>query len=375
MRRLRSALPVVLLLLLSQLLAACASRPLSRSRTFLEDGLAERGVDPAEVEIPYALTPEMREWVSQRVPRIGSDESILNLLLHHLLSDGNLGITYDRGYTGDALEVFETRKANCLSFAHLYIGLSRYLGIETYYVGVKEVEGFEKVGDLMVTSGHVSVGYGPRHDQTVLEFDLGPQADYHYVERLSDLTAMALFYSNRGSERLRDGDVGAALADLEMSTRLDPELPAPWANYGVALRRAERPEEAETAYRRALELDPQFTTAYQNLASLVRRQGRVEEARELLALMETLGPRNPYSYLNLGDLSLAQGRTEEARRLYRQAVRRYRNHADSLAAMGLLELREGHRSEAEEWLDRAMRKDPDAERVRSLAARLQAPQS
>ena len=362
---------LILPILSLSILAGCAtSNRLTTARDRLEQELVERNVDPDEVVVPYELSPEMKDWLGKRVPRIGSPQSRLATLLYYLLAEENLGLRYAKGYTGTAQEVFESKTANCLSFSHLFVGMARQLGVPVYYLGVKEVEGFEKEGDLVIVSNHVTVGHGPSRDQLILEFDLGPEVDYHNVEPLSDLTAMALYYSNRGAERMRAGELEAAVEALELATRLDPELASAWGNLGVGLRRLERWEDAEEAYRRALEIDPRFTTAYQNLASLLRRQGRDEEARELMVLVEEIGPRNPYAYLNLGDLSLARGRIDAARRLYRKAVHRYGDHADAHAALGLLELRLGNRDEAKRHLQRARKIDPDAERVRSLERRL-----
>lgn len=368
----RAILLTTLSALLSSLVCCTTTGQLTSSRQRLEQQLIERGIDPDEVEVPYELSAEMKAWLGKRVPRVGSPERRLTTLLYYLLAEDNLGVQYAKGYTGTAREVFDSRVANCLSFSSLFVGMARQLGVPAYYLGVREIEGFEKDGDLVIISGHVSVGYGTARDRLILEFDLGPEVDYHNVEPLSDLTAIALYYSNRGAELMRAGQLEEAVEALELATRLDPELASVWGNLGVGLRRLERWDEAEEAYRRALEIDPGFTTAYQNLASLLRRQGRREEAAELMELVEKLGPQNPYALLKLGDLSLARGRVDEARRLYRKAVRQYGRHADTHAAMGLLELRQGHPDEAERWLERARKLDPEAERVRSLQAKLTA---
>lgn len=368
----RATLLFLLAACLSTLVGCATAGRLTSSRERLEEELVARGIDPDEVVVPFELSAEMKAWVGKRVPRVGSPERRLATLLYYLLAADNLGIQYAKGYTGTAREVFESHVANCLSFSHLFVGMARQLGVPAYYLGVKDVEGFEKEGDLVIVSGHITVGHGTARDRLILEFDLGPEVDYRNVEPLSDLTAMALYYSNRGAELMRAGDLEASVEALGLATRLDPELASAWGNLGVGLRRLERWEEAESAYRRALEIDPQFTTAYQNLAALLRRQGRGEEADELLALVEKLGPRTPYSFLKLADLSLARGRVDEARRLYRKAVRRYDDHADSHAALGLLELREGNLEEARQRLEKARKLDPEAERVRSLEARLTA---
>jgi predicted TPR repeat methyltransferase len=44
-----------------------------------------------------------------------------------------------------------------------------------------------------------------------------------------------------------------------------------WVNFGVAERRAGRPEAAAAAYRRALAIDPELAAALDNLEVLERR--------------------------------------------------------------------------------------------------------
>lgn len=52
-------------------------------------------------------------------------------------------------------------------------------------------------------------------------------------------------------------------------------LPQPWGNLGVCLLMRERYDEAEAAWRRALEIDPEYDMAKNNLAALpnIRREG------------------------------------------------------------------------------------------------------
>jgi Flp pilus assembly protein TadD len=371
----RGAAALVALGVAAGLAGGCATNRLAATRQELIEEMTARGVSPQQVPVPFDVDDEMREWLAKRVPKAGSHETRILRLLRQLLTDDNLGVQYQKGYTGTAREVFDSQAANCLSFSHLFVGLARELGVPVYYLGVREIQGFEKEGDLVIISGHITAGFGLPPAHRVLEFNLGPQVDYRNVVPLSDREALALHLSNRGAEQLRAGALEQAVTTLEMASRLDPELASAWVNRGVGLRRLDRWEEAEAAYREALSLDPGFVTAYQNLASLLRLRGRPEEAAELLQLVDRLGPRNPYSYLNLGDLAMARGRFDEARRYYRKAVRAYRGHADSAAAMGILELRTGNHAEAERWLTRARELDPEAERVRALENRFAATSS
>lgn len=349
-------------------LAGCAS-----SGPIVSDplgALRARGLDPDTVVIPHQITDEMRQWVHLQVPEGTPLEQRLDLLLAGLLDPSRLRIQYEARSTGTAKEVFENRRANCLAFTSLFVGLAREVGVPVVYLDVDDIERFEKEGDLVVVSGHVSAGFNTGTALKILDFSLAPPTEYRRVEPISDLTAISLFHSNRGAEALRTGRNEDALEWLRKAVAIDPELGGAWINYGVALRRSGDAKGAEAAYRKALEVDPHALSAYQNLAALLRLQGQEKEADELLAVSTRLGSRNPFIYLTLGDLSFSHGRLDEARRFYRKALRLYRGSAEPYAAMGLLSLAVGDAGDAEKWLKKAVSIDQENQRVKLLLSRL-----
>jgi Flp pilus assembly protein TadD len=336
----------------------------------LDKELRSRGVDPATVVVPYQLTDEMRTWAHQQVPEETPAEERLQLLLTALLDPERLRIEYEARSTGTAEEVFRNRRANCLAFTSLFVGLAREVGVPVVYLDVDDVEKFEKEGDLVVVSGHVSAGFVVGSVLKILDFSQAPAAEYRHVAPISDLTAIALFHSNRGAEALRTGKNSEALEWLRKAVAIDPALGRAWINYGVALRRSGDSAGAELAYRKALESDPNALSAYQNLAALLRFKGQEKEAEDLLAVSSRLGSRNPFIYLTLGDLSFAHGRMDEARRFYRKALRLYRGSAEPYAAMGLLSLAVGDSGDAERWMRKAVAIDQENERVKVLVSRM-----
>jgi Flp pilus assembly protein TadD len=309
--------------------------------------------------------------VHANIPQSSQPDEQLRHLLRSLVGS-DLEIEYQGDYTATAREVFRSRRANCLAFTHLFVGLARELGLEVYFVAVGDLQRFEKDDDLIVVSGHMTAGWGPPAQRLLLEFTTEPP-DYRQVREVSDLTAVALYYSNLGANALRARDNRGALRWLEQAVALDPELPSAWVNIGVARRRTGDVAGAETAYRRALEADPATPSAYQNLAALLRLRGEEDVARELLALADRRDNRNPYTYLDLGDFSLRHGDLAEAERFYRRALRLAGAEADAAAAMGILELSAGRTGAARKWLRRARDLAPDNERVAILARRLAAP--
>lgn len=322
--------------------------------------------------VPFALNDQMAAWVHEAVGATERDKR-LDRLIEAVTETSMLGVEYKAGRTGSAVEVFETRTANCLAFTQMFVGMARELDLAAYFVEVSHVENFEREGDLIVISDHVAVGFGPRHAMRLIDFGLREDERGFRVTPISDLTATALYYSNRGAEALRANRLDEAVAWLEDAVRIDPELASAWANLGVAQRRSGRTVQAERSYRQALVVDPGLSSALVNLAVLLRLNGRTEEADDLLLMADARRNRNPFTYIALGDLSLRYGRLDEAERFYSRARRLGPDEAAPAAALGEVLLRRGERKAAEKLLRRAQRLEPDGDRridrlVRLLAA-------
>lgn len=358
----RLGIPAIVLSLIS-----CASSPINDAkRRHLDDQIRDRADLQAAVTVPFEIDDEMRTWV-RNVPTGGEPEQRLEQLLRAVLHRDGKELTYVRGHTASARDVWRTRRANCLSFAHLYVGLAREIGIDVYFLRVADLQSFEKDGDLIVASEHITAAFGPPNKRRVVEFTDRPFREYHQVEPISDITAIALFYSNTGAERIRDGRFEEAAAVLQTAVKLDPELADGWVNLGVALSRLHRMADAERAFRRALETNPSLLPGYTNLAALLERSGRREEAHALLAVTDRRANRNPFSYLALGDLALRERNLDQAERFYRRALSMNGADAEPMAALGRCAVAAGRRRDAERWLERALSAGPATERTRELA--------
>jgi tetratricopeptide (TPR) repeat protein len=337
----------------------------------LAEILTASGIDPATFIQPLELSPQMKEWVHDNVRERSPEKDRLYELMGALTQKDGLAVRYLREQTGTAQEVFESGEANCLSFTNLFIALAREVGVDAYFLNVQRVPRYELEGDLVVRWEHVTAGWGGGDDRTVLEFGVVPEEErYATARRISDLTALAMFYSNRGAEALIAGDTKEALRWLEIGVVLDPTWSHGWLNLGVARRRAGDLAGAEIAYRRGIESNPDQLQLYSNLATLLRLRGDHDAASELLRLLDRRDNRNPFIYLSLGDTALREARLDEAGRFYRRALQLSRDNAESKAAMGLWELASDNPAKARVWLERAERIDAAAERVLRLRSQL-----
>lgn len=330
------------------------------------------GLQGVEIEIPFEPTEEMRRWVRKHVGLAGDPVQKLERLLQVLLNRDGKQLEYERSSTRTAREVWVAYRANCLSFSHLLIGLAREVGISAYYLRVGDVERFTREQDLVVASEHVTAAFGPPSQRRILEFSDRPTRTYRDLEPLSDLTAVALHYSNRGADALRVGDPLRARQELRIAVAIDPELADAWVNLGVAERRLGNLEAAESSYRRALQVDPRQSSAYHNLIVLLELTARQAEADELRQLLARGMTRNPYSYIALGDWFRSAKRLAEAEEFYRRATRFDPPPAEGYAALGELALLRRDLKSARKWLKRAERVEAEAPRVVALRARIEA---
>jgi Flp pilus assembly protein TadD len=101
---------------------------------------------------------------------------------------------------------------------------------------------------------------------------------------------------------------------------LDPQYVFAWNNLGIALSGQNRYAEAEAAYRKALELDPQFASAWYNLGVVLSRQNRYAEAEAACRKALEFDPQYVFAWYNLGNALYGQNRYAEAEAVYRKAL-------------------------------------------------------
>ena len=150
-----------------------------------------------------------------------------------------------------------------------------------------------------------------------------------------------------GAMRLQRGDVAGALADLRAAVAAAPRDADGWWFLGDALFEAQRYEEAEKAYRSALELDPGLRPARRSLAQLALRRGRIPEAERLLRELAAAAPRDIDAQLALGTLLAARGDLAGARAAFAAALAFAPRNAAALYNLGRAHLRAGDVAAAE----------------------------
>ena len=151
--------------------------------------IATLGRAPEPRVVPLQLTPEMRSWVTRRLPGNRTARWRWQRLAIELRRDG--GFRQVPLLTSTAPEAFATRRGNCVSFAHLVVALAREANLDAYFVLVDDPVQTLRRGTLRVEQNHLAAALSIGRIATVLDLDglrrLGPRA-----RRVSDRTATAV---------------------------------------------------------------------------------------------------------------------------------------------------------------------------------------
>lgn len=147
---------------------------------------------------------------------------------------------------------------------------------------------------------------------------------------------------------------------------LNPDGRNAHTNLASALINADRPEEALSAARLAVEKRPESAVAYNNLGLALLRLQRFDEAEETLRRALELDPSNRSAGVNLAVLLRQQKRYEAAVETYRKVIERHRKYVKAHAGLGNALFRLGRYEEARSHLSKALSLAPPASLVASL---------
>jgi tetratricopeptide (TPR) repeat protein len=136
-------------------------------------------------------------------------------------------------------------------------------------------------------------------------------------------------------EKLKAFPAPAAAAEAESGAK--ERLAEDWFQRGLALEETGAPvEEAEAAYRKAIEANPNASGALVNLGTIAFRMRRMNEAAQYYTRATMADPQYPLAHFNLANLYDEQGHFEEARKHYLEAIRLSPRYADAFFNLALL---------------------------------------
>jgi Flp pilus assembly protein TadD len=319
---------------------------------------------------PFALPATVKPFAMQVVANHQGTASKLRALLQAMFKpqeQGGLGIVYENSRTRTLEEVWNERKANCLSMTAFFVATCRSIGLDAKYAEALNTNRWRKVGPIIRFERHVvALSPLPPKEDLVADFipSLRRRTGFYVVALLSESRFRALYHSNRAVELLSEGRGDEARKEAEISLAADPKCGMGWNIQGVVLAARDDLAGAEKAYRAALALDPRDSTAIGNMEILLRSLGRTEEAARYRLLGEEVRKKDPYFNAFLAEESLAEGNVEEAQRRIHVALGILPHEPEFFLLQARLRLLQGRMDDAVKDIQEAKRWASPGERER-----------
>lgn len=352
------------------LVAGCATYQPYDADSDIESRARER-VPPelaTHLTVPYRIDDSVRSEIANRVNPAWSEKRRAEAVSDFIF--GRLDLEYALIPTRSAVETFEARKGNCLSFVNLFVGIARENRLNPFYVEVQDYQRWSYRDGVVISRGHIVAGM--YIDGELSTFDFLPYApkSYRDFKPIDDLTAMAHYYNNLGAEELMDGRLETALEHLEVATALSPGFDKAINNLAVAYLRSERREDATRLLEEGLEGHPGNVPLMSNLARAYQQDGRVEDATALFDQLEKVNKTNPFFLVYRGELALASNDTDAALEYMRRAFRADSDLPEVHVGLVKVYLALGRRQEALHHVGRALALDPSHAEARRYEALL-----
>jgi len=209
---------------------------------------------------------------------------------------------------------------------------------------------------------------------TVLSLFLFSQVDFAQEDETDETAqAAAIAKFNDGQDAHEKGDFQMALKFYDEAIKLAPEFPEAEFQRGNALLSLKRTEDAEKAFRRAVELRDDWTLPMASLGNLLIEKNKFSEAETFLVKAIELDANNFPAYAALTELRLKTKATpiilKELLTKIKSLTSKAKPTASIWAAQGALETALGDKIAAKKSLDSALALD--AKNIFALQTRVE----
>jgi tetratricopeptide (TPR) repeat protein len=316
-----------LVLLLSLLLGACASAPMTPPAALFQDSAfapASERIDPKEI---FALSPQMRQFLDTRIAPNGISRGLRGALVEALSADGQLKLEYDADMTRNASQAFAAGSGNCLSLVLMTASFAKAMGLTVRYHDVLVEETWGRDGHTYFSIGHVNVtlidrDFGHDDGETTIDFlpprDLSKQRTHLIDEQM----IIAMYMNNRAVESMVRGHIDDAYWWAREAIRQEPWYLNAYNTLGAVYERRGMPGNAEVAFQYVLDQQPKNLNAMSNLVAALNEQGRTADAAKWSQVMLKRDPNPPFSFFNRGIEAMNEHDYARARDLFAREVDR-----------------------------------------------------
>ena len=169
----------------------------------------------------------------------------------------------------------------------------------------------------------------------------------------------AAAYNNRGAARADQGDLDAAIADLDMAIQLNPDFAEAYYNRGNARRLQGDLNAAIADYDKAIQLDPGDAEAYFNRGGVRVLQGDLDEAIADFDKAIQHDPGYAEAYYNRGLARTFQGDLDAAIADFDKAIQLDSGYAEAYYNRGVVRYDQGNLDVAIADYNKAIQFNPD----------------
>ncbi len=341
--------------MLAVLLSGCSSTPrppVAVDTQWLLSGVAIFG-EPLEMEpLPeddiLGLQPEIKSYLAQIAPQASPQQRLTALL--KAFENRDFIVEYHADRTLTASETYNQQVGNCMAFTVMMVAMARELGVEAYFnqVEVPPVWEEQEQEQTFVVYRHINMVSESSRGRRVVDFNLAAYDPVYDQYRISDMEAFAQFYSNRGLEWMRQGEMSKAFRYLSKALALRPKSSDLWANLGAFYSRNQRLDAAEQSYLQALQLNSGHALATSNLERLYRRQQRMDLADYYAAKAQYHRQHNPYYLYYQARNAYEHGDYKSAKKQLKRAIWQYKDDHRFHFLMGLTSFKMGELDDSRE---------------------------
>jgi tetratricopeptide (TPR) repeat protein len=215
--------------------------------------------------------------------------------------------------------------------------------------------------DKMVQSFDVRVRLG---DPIDVKFVLVPGAGPANREEAAKLEAQIRGAFDEGVALSSAGKNEEAIAKFNEVIAIAPKCASCYANIGSIHLRVQQYDEAEVAYKQALEIDSDFTPGYTGLMNVYNAQRKFDLAQEMAAQAAKRtatagGGGNAEALYNQGVVEWNANKFEEARQHFQEAVEADPNHAEAHFMLGKVYINLGKLAESAAEFETYLKLAPD----------------
>jgi Flp pilus assembly protein TadD len=300
-----------------------------------------------------ALNANIRGMLDTLVKPLASKEQRARAIHDLMFDEDKFALKYDGGHTKTAIETIESGSGNCVSLSIVFVAMARYADLKAYFLDVDVPKTWQRESDVYFQFKHVSsVAKVWMNDYLGIEYRSMGRLSAANLRKIDDQAAFAAFYSNLGIELLMQEKMDAAIEYLKYSTELDPDS-ANWSNLGIAYRYANRLDEAEEAYLRALKENKADLTALNNLAILYEMTGQKKLSDKYTEKLERYHLQNPYYLIKLAKTEMNVGNYAKALKHAEKAINKYRDEPEFHFVVAQIYAHQGDTQRAAKYLRNA----------------------